>query len=241
MIMAEAQKRKAVVPPKKITPDMSIYDYLRKCTPPLDKKIIDIACSQMKVPDSLREEAAQDIAMMWATMKPDSSKFKPGQVAAYAHTMARHAALRTRRDIGGPVRLPASAFRKKKDGTSYVTPGILAGSLDYNELESWMQMDEHADASFGIVALSMNTEGVSEYVEEQHLDNEAGLVDAQYKERSSLLDKNQHVLTRRQYVIMQALINGSSYEEIETELNIKKGTLLREVAIASGILGNEDL
>lgn len=241
MTVPSTSKRKAVVPPENITPGMSLFDYLRQCNPPLDKKIIDIACSEAKVPPCFREDAAQEIQIMWTSLKPDVETFKPGQIAAYAHSMARHAALRTKRDIGGPVRLPASAFRKRKDGSTYVTPGHLAGALDWNEMESWFQAEDHVDASFGIVALSMESEGVADYVEERQVDPEAGLADQQYKERTALLERNKHVLTRRQFAIMQSLIDGSSYEEIEAELQIKKGVLMREVAIASGIIGNQDL
>lgn len=237
------RQRKAVVPPKKVSKDMSVFEYLRQCQPALDQKIIDIACSQCQVPMDMKKDAAQEIAMMWSQMKPDTKKFKPGQIASYAHQMARHAALRLRREIGSSVRLPGSAFRKRKDGSSYVTPGVLAQALDWNELESWFQTDEGGspDAS-GMTMLSMDLEGVVQMLEEEgKVTAEEDADEAARAERMEILESHREELSTRQFSIMRALIEGANYEEVMAEHQIKKGVLMREVAVASTFIGPLDL
>lgn len=238
-IVSTERKRKQVVPPNRVTKEMSLFDYLRHCSPPLDQKIIDIACSQMQVPQELRRDAGQEIAIMWAGTTPDCREFKPGQVAAYAHRMARHVALRVRRDLGSPVRLPGSAFRKRKDGTSYVTPGALAAPLSWNDMESWFQAEGREDgggASFEGVDMQEFTAAA------ESLDAASGVaveVDEEAetrKERNDLLSVHAEKLTVRQSKIMSMLVEGDSYEEIMTALTIKKGVLMREIAIASSLI-----
>lgn len=230
-----ARQRKAVVPPKRVTKDMSVFDYLRKCQPPLDKKIIDIACSQSGVPLELKDDAAQEISVMWSQMKPDTKKYKPGQIASYAHQMARHAALRLRRELGSSVRLPGSAFRKRKDGSSYVTPGVLAAALDWNELETWLQVDDRSlDA--GAIGISQDLSGA--LTEEDPSLVAAEDSEAQARaERLDRLDAHKDDLTPRQYNVMRALIEGATYDEVMTECGIKKGVLMREIAVAGSLLG----
>jgi hypothetical protein len=231
------QPRKDLVPPAKITEGMSLFDYLTTCRPPADQKIIDIACSQTQVPHDLKQEAAQEIRVMWMTLKPDTVKYKPGQIAAYAHRMALHAALRARRDLGSAVRLPGSAFRKRKDGSSYVTPGVLATALEWDKLEGWFQADgvegeggPVSDAISSDLGLSPLLGGDEPMVEED--DDEVTR-----DERMDALDAARDDLTPRQYEIMKALIAGNSFEEVMKEQDIKKGVLMREMAIISSIVG----
>lgn len=238
-----SRQRKAVVPPDVITDEMSVFDYLRQCQPPLDKKIIDIACSQCGVPLELKDDAAQEIALMWAQMKPDTARYKPGQIAAYAHQMARHAALRLRREIGASVRLPGSAFRKRKDGSSYVTPGVLAQALDWNELESWFNTDDSSSGESAISASPMELENFSLTMVEDEDPSLAAADDpdeAVRGDRLEILGAHGEELSTRQYQIMRALIEGANYEEIMAEHDIKKGVLMREIAIASSIIGPLD-
>ncbi len=231
----QARQRKAVVPPKRVTKDMSVFDYLRQCQPPLDKKIIDIACSQSGVPMELKDDAAQEISVMWSQMKPDTKKYKPGQIASYAHQMARHAALRLRRELGSSVRLPGSAFRKRKDGSSYVTPGVLAAALDWNELETWLQVDDRSlDA--GAIGISQDLSGALTEEDPSLVAEEDS--DAQARaERLDRLDSHKDDLTPRQYNVMRSLIEGATYDEVMAECGIKKGVLMREIAVAGSLLG----
>jgi DNA-directed RNA polymerase specialized sigma24 family protein len=235
------RKRKAVVPPKRVTKEMSLFDYLNQCSPPLTKKIIDIACSQMQVPPELKNDASQEISIQWALATPDCRQYKPGQVAAYAHRMARHAALRLRRDLGSSVRLPGSAFRKRKDGTTYVTPGALAAPLSWNDLESWFQTDGLGEGTGTSSFQGVDMGELAEAVESLDETGAAtGVFDEEAeirKERSTHLRTNIDKLTERQSKIMTMLVEGDTYEEIMTGLGIKKGVLMRELAIASSLMG----
>lgn len=234
-VKSSARPRKAVVPPAVVTEDMSVFDYLSQCQPPLHQKIIDIACSQSSVPLELKDDAAQEIAMMWSQMTPDVDKYKPGQIASYAHQMARHAALRLRRELGSSVRLPGSAFRKRKDGSSYVTPGVLATALDWNELESWFQSDEVVENG---AALPAGADGLMQLLEEEaQLNAEGDDEEVTRNERIEVLTEHKQSLTTRQFAIMASLINGGTYEEVMAEHDIKKGVLMREIAIASSLIG----
>lgn len=234
------RQRKAVMPPKKITKEMSVFDYLRGCTPPLDKKIIDIACSQTQVPLELKSDASQEISIMWSQMTPDTKKYKPGQIAAYAHQMARHAALRTRRELGSSVRLPGSAFRKRKDGSSYVTPGVLAAALNWNEMENWFQSDEAGNSESAVQnGFSGELGNVTQTPEEEAMVVE-NTEEVLRLDRIESLQGCKETMTPRQLGIMTALVDGSTYDEIMTEFGIKKGVLMREIAIAGSVMGPMD-
>lgn len=174
---------------------------------------------------------------MWSQMTPDTSKYKPGQIAAYAHQMARHAALRLRRELGSSVRLPGSAFRKRKDGTSYVTPGVLASALDWSEMEGWFQTEDSPEG--GPPGGTGGGFGISTFEEEIVSED-----DADTALRNSRLDSllsNADVLTERQKAIVSSLVDGASYEDVMLDLNIKKGVLMRELTIAGSVLGLVDL
>lgn len=233
----QARARQAVVPPKKVTKDMSLFDYLRQCTPPLDQKIIDIACSQTQVPPELKKDAGQEIAMMWSQMKPDTKKYKPGQIASYAHRMAGHAALRTRRELGSSVRLPGSAFRKRKDGSSYVTPGVLAAALDWNEMENWFQTEDGGGENPAASSVFAGEMGNVAQTAEEVAVAEENYEELQAAERLELLVTREKLLTPRQFAIMKSLIEGDTYDEVMAAQKIKKGVLMREIAIASSVMG----
>lgn len=230
-----ASTRKAVVPPAVVTPDMSVFDYLRACTPPLDKKIIEIACSQAQVPTDLREDAAQEIRCMWFSLKPDTAKYRPGQIASYAHRVALHAALRLRRELGSSVRLPGSAFRKRKDGSPYVTPGVLAAAIDWNDLEGWFQ-SENAE-SFSAEGAPAELGEFCTLPEEDMMDVPAVEQEPEVAQRLEHLQEYREYLTERQYAVLTALIEGANYDEIMQEHGIKKGVLMRELALASAVVG----
>lgn len=234
-------RRKAVVPPKEVHPNMSLFEYLANCQPAIDKKIIDIAVAQTKVPLDLREDAGQEIRLVWATMKPDIKRFKPGQIASYAHRIATHAALRLRRELGSSVRLPGSAFRKRKDGSSYVTPGVLSVALDWNELESWFDASDNVEAGDFVQSmqpsLMSNIDEVTE--SDSSLNNELDVEDEVRRQRLEALEANASKLSRRQYQVLARLIAGESFEDIQRHTGDKKGVVLREIAIGASLIGND--
>jgi hypothetical protein len=236
----EEKRRKAVVPPKNATTGMNLFVYLNTCSPPLDQKIVDIAIAQTAVPAELRGDAAQEIRLVWSTMKPDLSRFKPGQIASYAHRMAKHTALRLRRDLGSSVRLPGSAFRKRRDGSSYVTPGVLSVALDWNELEGWLDMDNASSEDSVISGLGL---GIGE---EDALAELGGMVESyssedneeeMLKHRIQVLESFKDQLTDRQFQILMRLSRGDTYEEIQAALAIKKGVMMRELNLAACVIG----
>jgi len=234
-------RRKAVVPPEKVHKNMSLFEYLASCRPPIDKKIIEIALSQAQVRRDLREDAGQEIRMMWATLKPDIKRFKPGQIASYAHRIAVHAALKLRRELGSSVRLPGSAFRKRKDGSSYVTPGVLSVPLDWNELESWFDASENVEAGEFVQSvepsLLPNIDGISE--SDSETQSEVDEEEEVRRARLESLEQHAKKLSRRQYNVLARLIAGESFEDIQARTGYKKGVVLREIAIGASLIGNE--
>ena len=235
--VSQPRKRKAVVPPRNITPEMTLFEYLSQCQPPLDEKIIDIACIQSQVPIDLRDDAGQEIRIMWNNTKPATGFYKPGQVASYAHRMAGHACLRVRREMASSVRLPGSAFRKKKDGTSYVTPGVLAAPLNWDDLETWYHADDNENSALGTVLADMGAESAmtagSDDDTTQAVDSDQALIN----ERLEMLNEHRDILTDQQVVITTRMVEGDTYEEIMADLDIKKGVLMRELNIVASVLG----
>lgn len=238
----EEKRRKAVVPPQHAAAGLSLFEYLRTCTPPLDQKIVDIAIAQTQVPLELRLDAAQEIRLVWSTMTPDLARYRPGQIASYAHRMAKHTALRVRRELGSSVRLPGSAFRKRRDGSSYVTPGVLSVALDWNELEGWLDMDSAGSSSEESVVMNMGL-GIGE---EDALAELGGMVEASSAEdneeemlkfRLQVIERFKEELTERQYQILMRLSHGDTYEEIQAALGIKKGVMMRELNLAACVIG----
>lgn len=238
----EEKRRKAVVPPQHAAAGLSLFEYLRTCTPPLDQKIVDIAIAQTQVPLELRLDAAQEIRLVWSTMTPDLARYRPGQIASYAHRMAKHTALRVRRELGSSVRLPGSAFRKRRDGSSYVTPGVLSVALDWNELEGWLDMDSAGSSSEESLVMNMGL-GIGE---EDALAELGGMVEANSAEdneeemlkfRLQVIERFKDELTERQYQILMRLSRGDTYEEIQAALGIKKGVMMRELNLAACVIG----
>lgn len=226
----QAKKRSEFLPPPEITPEMTLFDYLRLCVPPLDKKLIEVAISQTKVPVELRNDAAQEIRIIWTQSKPDNVKYKPQQIAAYAHRMAGHACLRTRRDLGSATRLPGSAFRKKADGSTYVTPGVLAAPLDWNELESWFDTDGLADANTAQV-VSLDDEALEEMLSDADA-SPAAEEDQKFNRRLERLESVKAELSDMQYEVMKRLIDGESYDEVRAALKLSKAALQRAISEA---------
>lgn len=237
-LVPKNRQRKAVVPPTRLHKNMSLFDYLSRCTPPLTKKIADIACAQTAVPAELRKDAVQEVYLMWSGMKPDTYKFRPGQIAAYAHAMARHAALHLRRKIGSVTTLPGSAFRKRKDGSSYVTPGLLAAPVDWNEMESWFQADrrEPGMAADGILS-TLNEEMLLDNSGESLSEDESSELTTMTR-RMEDLESARDELSVRQYEIAVALVRGADLEEMTAQFEVKKAVLMRELSVVAGVLGS---
>lgn len=229
----QPRARNPVVPPASVPDTMTLFEYLEQCTPPLSRKIADIACSQTQLPSELREDAVQEIYITWTTMKPDTARFKPGQVASYAHQMARHAALRLRRELGSATRLPGSAFRKKADGTTYVTPGALAAPVDWNDLENWFATDGQEGPASGLDAEFHHVAAEADEPVDEDTESEAQVAQRRLEAVAAIKGD----LTERQQTIVNLLIAGSTYAEIEAALGIKKGVLQRDISAVTMLVG----
>lgn len=144
----------------------NLLQYLERTE--LAQKIIDIAMSQTNLPPRLRDDAAQDIRIMWMSRTPDVVRFEQSQIASYAHQIAKHAALRCRRELGSAVRLPGSAFRKRKDGSTYVQPGTIARPLDWDEMDEWFSMEDQPDAGVAMDTGPSFAQNDGEGVEDDH-------------------------------------------------------------------------
>ena len=237
-------RRTTATAPTRVTEGMSLLEYLAACTPPLHQKIMEIAMTQMHVPAELREDAAQDIRLMWLETKPDISKYQLGQIASYAHRIARHASLRLRRELGSPVRLPGSAFRKRKDGSSYVTPGVLAAPLEWSEIDGWFDVADGTEQSgytqmASVVVLPEFTEMTEN--PDDTLEGEDDPDDQLQRERMELIERRAKVISRPQLRILTMLVEGSTVETIQQALDLKKSVLLREIAVIASIVGPDTL
>lgn len=87
---------------------VTIYDYLFERG--MLRKLTDIALNKAGVPWHLRDEAAQEIRMAWATYEAKTD-LAQSRVYQYATTAGEHAALKLRRKIGAVVSIPGQAFR----------------------------------------------------------------------------------------------------------------------------------
>ena len=223
-----------LVAPVDLPDSATIFDYLDKAG--VARKIIDIATAYAKVPMELREDAAQEIKTTWSQTKPNLA-YKPGQIAAYAHRIAIHAALRLRRELGSAVRLPGSAFRQKSDGTTYVTPGALATALAWNDVEEWMHSDDWnpsfepinqaAEASPFQLTIPAQAESDedSETDRAVYLETDPDYVQKQRVQEVCLASSE---LTLRQRRIMDLLLAGEEIPVILATLDIKRNTLTKE-------------
>jgi hypothetical protein len=193
------------------SPEVNLYAKLVEMG--LSQKLVNIAVAQMRVPHDLVPDAAQEIRMAWlkARVKPE---FSFGEVASYGHYIARHACLRARRDLGSPVRLPGSAFRRRKDGTASVTPGVLARPLDWNDIEERVRLEEEWCDDV-------------EKLEELAMAEDADTWQAISEERESELKA---ALTPRQWLLLEALLAGKSVGGLSLELGIKPSTLTRQLS-----------
>lgn len=230
--------RKPAVAPEHVYEGMTLLDYLSNCQPPIDNKIIEIVCAKTKIPANLRQETAQEIRISWSQNQPDFSTYEPSQVASYAEVIARNTALKSKRELGSAVRLPGSAFRKRRDGSSYVTAGVLASALDWNELESWMNTDQTGSVD-GVTQPHGGFEDIISKME-----SEGDLVGAD-EEQQARQARSDHLIgvcdmiTEQQRNIIQSLIDGATLEEIMVEFGLKRGVLMREISIAGTFLGPE--
>lgn len=222
------KKRTTFEAPQRIPDEMSLYDYLAACSPPMAEKLIDIALAAYNAPRQLRDEIAQEIRIAWVVRKPDHAKFEPAQIAAYAYRIAYHTTLKSWREMGSPVRLPGSAFRKRADGSTYVTPGLLAAPLEWSEMDNWFRTDDLPDfegqgAARAAPAVGLDAPGDDDAGSAEPIDEEDELV----RRRQDFLDEHRATckVTDLEYNALSLLIAGNDCDRIQDTLLLKRGQL----------------
>ena len=119
--------------------DETVWHYLRRHG--LLEKVIRGVINKARIPQHLYDDAYAEITyVLWMReARPDTDGKSRNdiinQVAGYAHNIGYHTAIRVWRDIGNPCRLPGSAFRTRKDGSTLVQPGHLAEPLAFEDME----------------------------------------------------------------------------------------------------------
>lgn len=182
----------------------------------LVRKLTDIALAQTKVPISLREDAAQEIHLAWASYRADT-RLKPGQIASYANQIAHHACLRIRRELGLPVRLPGSAFRRKPDGNTQVDLRRFVDPLSWDEItERVVGRQESQQGS---------EEGWEHLVSYDGRDPDASLT----REEEQRVQEICARMTPRQQEILIALRQGHEFSELPELLGLSSSLVQREL------------
>lgn len=220
------KKRTTFEAPRHIHDTMSLYDYLAACNPPMAEKLIDIALAAYNAPRQLRDEIAQEIRIAWVVRKPDHLRFEPAQIAAYAYRIAYHTTLKSWREMGSPVRLPGSAFRKRADGSTYVTPGLLAAPLEWSEMDNWFRTDDLPDFDGQAAPPASPAIGANgdEHPEgEEPIDEEDELI----RRRQDFLDEHRDLckVSDLEYETLSLLIAGHDCDRIQDTLRLKRGQL----------------
>jgi hypothetical protein len=225
------RKRSSFLAPDSILDTATLYEYLAQCEPPMAEKLIDIALKSFHAPHQLRSEFAQEIRLAWVTRKPDVA-YKPAQIAAYAYRIAYHTVLKSWRELGSAVRLPGSAFRKRQDGSTYVTPGVLAAPLDWNEMDEWYRTDDLADygQSTGMaeaLAAGVHPAALPDGSLPQGAHPTTDDLNDPATYRLEVLDGHRGRLQDLEYAALRLLVLGNTCEAIQETLKLKRGQLQR--------------
>lgn len=178
----------------------------------LERKIIDISMVKAQVPPAYQEDAAQEIRIAWLGSTANE-RLSAGEIASYAHTIAFHVALKLRRDMAGPVRLPGSAFRKRTDGSTYVQPGHLAAPIPWEDLAEILIAEDEDKKAEELKTASTPLDVV---------DNELMTSEESFWYKD---------LTKRQRKIISMLKGGRCLDQIEEALNIQHNTLQRNIRV----------
>lgn len=182
----------------------------------LVRKLTDIALAQTRVPASLRDDAAQEIHLAWASYRADT-RLKPGQIASYANRIAHHACLRIRRELGLPVRLPGSAFRRKADGNTQVDLRRFSDPLSWDEITERVvgRQESQQDSDEGWEHL-ISYDGTNPDQDLSHEDEQR--VQDIYSR-----------LSPRQREILVALRQGHEFSELPEVLDLSASLVQREI------------
>lgn len=174
----------------------------------LDEKLAYSAIKKAGLPRSYEEDAFQEVIIEWMQLEVDITRDK-GSICSYANQVAYTTALRIKRDLAGPVRLPGNAFKHRSDGNTYVEAGHLAAPLNFED-----DLSE-------VVA--------SELLSDTYSKDHNAISEAEMIRRLDFIDNSEEctVLTRKQKAICKNIVMGKNIYDLELELGIMNVTILR--------------
>lgn len=108
------------------------------------KKVTDIVLAKVKIPWSLRDDAAQAMHLKWCTIKA-LPQYQRNQLAFYAFKSGQHAALAERRTLGAVCVLPGALFREGKESAFMETIGAAVNPMDVDEYKDSMELSIEED------------------------------------------------------------------------------------------------
>lgn len=125
------------------TSDAPVSVYTRLVEFELLRKLTDIVLAKVSVPWHLREDAAQEVHVTWAslTAKPN---FARNQLARYAYLSGQHAALKLRRNIGAVVTIPGALFRTGRDTAFMEAIGAAVNPKDVEDYKDSLELSVDA-------------------------------------------------------------------------------------------------
>lgn len=177
------------------------------------KKVTDIVLAKVKIPWSLRDDAAQAMHLKWCTIKA-LPQYQRNQLAFYAFKSGQHAALAERRTLGAVCVLPGALFREGKESAFMETIGAAVNPMDVDEYKDSMELSIEED---DMMRLARVTEGL--------LDERLGKLALSPKQRK---------------VAYMVLIERKDASEIAAELTMREVYVERLIKQVTLKLNNSD-
>lgn len=250
--LARKNSRQPALPPANVREGMSVFEYLTESrTQGLAAKVMNGIFRAQRIPFEQQEDIAQEIRIAWS-LKKVKAGLDASQVAKYGALIARTTALKTRRDIGGPVNLPGSVFRPRKDGSTAAQPGHLAPAVRFtNSIEGKLSAEEsELDVCFSEL---MGTDAAAELdtdhetLADQLRDDERDLDPARQTEldsemaervsmRKTLLERHGDLISDRQRNLLEMSIAGYSHTQIAEATGIREIVVVRELSITASVM-----
>lgn len=210
--MANCNDRLELVGPNVLTEEVktSVYHFLSACTPcPIDKivgAVIRETFHDQARGNALFEDIRQAVIVKWLNYKP-AAGFSAGECAAYAKKIARHEVLDFIRSNEAPVTLKGNAFRKRADGSAYVSQGVFSAPVDFHELQEVLNCDDPASGRLSSDHADLIQDADSQEREREHIE--------QHGYRRKLLERAKAKMSEHQYQIVDEMLNGAEIADIK--------------------------
>lgn len=117
------------------------------------KKVTDIVLAEVKIPWSLRDDAAQAMHLKWCLIQA-KDEYQRNQLAFYAFKSGQHAALAERRMLGAVCVLPGAIFREGKGSPFMETIGAAVNPMDVDEYKDSMELSVESPDMMHLAAVS---------------------------------------------------------------------------------------